>query len=76
MIIAAASGDSSGAPVKEVKTWKKHGKRWFKSLEGGRELAGKAYALGAMAQVKPQLRPLIDALTVLTAKTPKATEGG
>jgi putative ATP-dependent endonuclease of OLD family len=76
VIIAAASGDSDGAPEKEAKTWKKHGKRWFKSLEGGRELAEKAYAFGAMSEVKPSLQPLIDALTALTANTPKATEGG
>lgn len=75
-LIAAASGDSDGAPEKEAKTWKKHGKRWFKSLEGGRELADKAYVLGAMVKVKPQLRPLIDALTALTARMPKATENG
>ena len=76
LIIAAASGDPDGAPEKEAKTWKKHGKRWFKSLEGGRELADKAYVLGAMVKVKPQLQPLIDALTALTARTPKATENG
>ena len=76
LIVAAASGDPTGAPDKEAKTWKKHGKRWFKSLEGGRELAEKAYALAAMTEVKPQLQPLIDALTSLTATTPKATDGG
>lgn len=76
LIIAAASGDPKGAPDSEAKTWKKHGKRWFKSLEGGRELAQKAYALGAITKVKPQLQPLIDALTALTARTPKATDSG
>jgi putative ATP-dependent endonuclease of OLD family len=74
LIVAAASGDSDGAPERQAKTWKKHGKRWFKSLEGGRELADKAYALGAMTAVKPQLQPFIDALTALTATMPKATE--
>jgi len=29
-----------------------------------------------MVKVKPQLQPLIDALTALTARTPKATENG
>ncbi|MBB4293293.1 putative ATP-dependent endonuclease of OLD family [Rhizobium leguminosarum] len=76
LIIAAASGDPGGAPENEAKTWKKHGKRWFKSLEGGRELADKAYALGAMPEVKPQLQPLISALTALAATTSKATDGG
>ncbi|MBA8862445.1 putative ATP-dependent endonuclease of OLD family [Ochrobactrum anthropi] len=73
VIIAAASGDSHGAPEKVAKTWKKHGKRWFKSLEGGRELADKAYALGAMVEVKRLLQPLINAIT---AKTWKAVNGG
>jgi len=77
LIVAAASGDSKGAvDDKQAKTWKKHGKRWFKTLEGGRELADKAYAMGAMAKVRPQLQPLIDALEALTATTPKATESG
>jgi putative ATP-dependent endonuclease of OLD family len=76
LIIAAASGDSDGAPEGQAKTWKKHGKRWFKSIEGGRELADKAYALGAMTSVKPQLQPFINALAAMTMKTPKATENG
>ncbi|MBK3798206.1 AAA family ATPase [Azospirillum brasilense] len=76
LIVAAASGDSDGAPEGQAKTWKKHGRRWFKSLEGGRELADKAYALGAMMAVKPQLQPFINALAALTATTPKATQNG
>ena len=76
LIIAAASGGAEGAPDREAKTWKKHGKRWFKSFEGGRELADKAYGLGAMVKVKPRLQSLIDALRVLTARTPKATQNG
>jgi putative ATP-dependent endonuclease of OLD family len=76
LIVAAASGDSAGAPAGQEKTWKKHGKRWFKSLEGGRELATKAYVLGAMAAVKPQLRPFVEALAAQTATTPKASEDG
>lgn len=75
LIIAAASGDANGAPEGVAKTWKKQGKHWFKSLEGGRELAEKAYALGAMEKVLPKLRPMIDAIAALTAATPKATEG-
>ncbi len=76
LIIGAASGDSKGAPEGQAKTWKKHGKRWFKSVEGGRELAAKAYALGAMTALKPQLQPFIDLLIASTATAPKATEVG
>ncbi|WP_010657932.1 ATP-dependent nuclease [Brucella anthropi] len=73
VIIAAASGASDGAPEKVAKTWKKHGKRWFKSLEGGGELAHKAYTLGAMVEVKRLLQPLINAII---AKTWKAVDSG
>ena len=73
LIVAAASGDSDGAPAAQGKTWKKHGKRWFKSLEGGRELAEKAYTLGAMRAVKPQLQPLLNSLAALIPEAPKAT---
>lgn len=76
VIIAAASSDATGAPAAEVKTWKKHGRRWFKSLDGGRELADKAYALGAMEKVRPQFQPFIDKITTLTGETPKATRNG
>ena len=46
LIVAAASGDSAGAPADQEKTWKKHGKRWFKSFEGGRELADQSLRAG------------------------------
>jgi hypothetical protein len=45
-----------------AKTWKRHGKSWFKTLAGGEELAEKAYGLGAMATLEEVLRPLIDAI--------------
>jgi putative ATP-dependent endonuclease of the OLD family len=76
LIIAAASGATDGAPAGQEKTWKKHGKRWFKSLDGGHELAIKAYELGPMAALDAQLRPFINAVKALTAATPKATKSG
>ncbi|HMM76015.1 MAG TPA: AAA family ATPase [Gammaproteobacteria bacterium] len=62
VIIAAAGGNSEGASNEQAKTWKKHGKQWFKSVEGGRELAQKAEALGAWPQIKPALMPFLNAV--------------
>ncbi|PWS21127.1 OLD family endonuclease, partial [Enterococcus faecium] len=41
MIIAAATGSKVGAPEGQEKTWKKHAQQWFKSTDGGKELAQK-----------------------------------
>lgn len=61
VIVAAASGDGDSAPDAQTKkTWKKHGKQWFKSEEGGRELAQKAEALGVWVQIKPLLMPFLN----------------
>jgi len=62
LIIAAASGDSEGAPEGQAKSWKKHGRQWFKSDEGGWELAEKAEALGVWPQIKPMLMPFLNAV--------------
>lgn len=62
VIIAAASGNPEGAPEGQAKTWKKHGKQWFKSVEGGRELAQKAEILGVWPQLKPTVMPFINAV--------------
>src|SRR5690606_39063471 len=62
VIIAAASGDPEGAPEGQAKTWKKHGKQWFKSVEGGRELAQKAEILGVWPQLKPAVMPFLNAV--------------
>lgn len=61
LIIAAASGSPEGAlDNATAKTWKKHGRQWFKSEEGGRELARKAEALGVWPQLKPLLMPFLN----------------
>lgn len=62
LIIAAASGSPEGAPEGQAKTWKKHGKQWFKSVGGGRELAKKAEALGVWPQLKPAVMPFLNAV--------------
>lgn len=63
VIIAAASGNGdSAADAQTKKTWKKHGKQWFKSEEGGRELAQKVEALGVWPQIEPQIMPFLNAV--------------
>ena len=60
LIVAAATGSKVGAPEGQDKAWKKHAQQWFKSTDGGKELAQKMVALGAWAEIQPQLLPLIN----------------
>lgn len=63
LIVAAASGKSDDAPDPETrKEWKKHGQQWFKSKEGGRELAEKMIALGAWPALTSQFLPFLNAI--------------
>ena len=57
-----ATGSKVGAPEGQDKAWKKHAQQWFKSTDGGKELAQKMVALGAWAEVQPQLLPLVNAV--------------
>ncbi len=68
LIIAAATGSKDGAPEAQGKAWKKHSQQWFKSTDGGRELAQKMVALGAWAEIQPQLLPLINAVLVAVGR--------
>jgi putative ATP-dependent endonuclease of OLD family len=63
LIIAAATGSKDDAPDEETaKMWGRHGRRWFKSVAGGRELAEKMFALGVWPSVKPTLIPFFNAV--------------
>lgn len=64
LIVAAAIGSKEGAPAGDEKAWKKHSRHWFKSEEGGRELAQRVVALGAWDGISPQLLPLLNAILV------------
>lgn len=68
LIIAAATGSKDGAPANQEKAWKKHSQQWFKSTDGGKELAQKMVALGAWADIQPQLLPLINAVLVAVGR--------
>jgi putative ATP-dependent endonuclease of OLD family len=70
LIIEAASGSTVGAPDKDVaKAWKKHAQDWFKSEEGGEELAKKMVACGAWPTIQAKLLPLVNAV-LFYAKRP------
>ena len=62
LMIAAATGSKDGASASQEKAWKKHSQQWFKSTDGGKELAQKMVVLGAWADIQPQLLPLINAV--------------
>jgi putative ATP-dependent endonuclease of OLD family len=62
LIIAAATGSKTGAPVGGEKEWKAHERCWFKSEAGGRELAGKMAAAGVWPKFQPKLLPLLNAI--------------
>jgi len=62
LIIAAAIGKKDGAPTGKEKDWKKHSQKWFKSEEGGRELAMKMVSLGAWPYLHDDLLPFINSI--------------
>ncbi|ABE62793.1 ATP-dependent endonuclease of the OLD family-like protein [Nitrobacter hamburgensis X14] len=63
IIIAAATGDDEGAPNDEAKKeWRRHSQEWFKSLQGGAELAVKAMDLKVWPKIEADLLPFINAL--------------
>jgi putative ATP-dependent endonuclease of OLD family len=67
-MIEAATGaipdDKKECDRAEKKTLKKHAERWFKSVEGGRELATKVFGFELWPQVKNQLLPFLNAVRV------------
>ena len=69
VIIAAATGSKAGAPEKEANAWKKHSQQWFKSSQGGHELAKKMVALGAWSDIHSKLLPLINAVLVAAGRS-------
>jgi putative ATP-dependent endonuclease of OLD family len=63
IIIEAATGNADKAPTDEAhKAWRKHGARWFKSSDGGVELAIKMRQLGAWDALRPTILPLVNAI--------------
>jgi putative ATP-dependent endonuclease of OLD family len=62
LIIEAALGTVPAGREAEKNQYKSHAGIWFKSKDGGRELAGKVFSLGLWAGLKPQLLPFCNAI--------------
>jgi putative ATP-dependent endonuclease of OLD family len=68
LIVEAATGaipdDMKDAEKEKKKAWKKHSEVWFKSVEGGRELADKVFAFGLWPQLEKEILPFLNAVRV------------
>jgi len=62
LIVEAAMGTVPQDKTAEKKQYHSHGQTWFKTMEGGRELAGKVFTLGLWPTLKPQLMPFCNAV--------------
>jgi putative ATP-dependent endonuclease of OLD family len=62
LILAAALGTVPDDKLAEKRQYQAHRQTWFKSVEGGRELAGKLFSLGIWPTLKPQLMPFCNAV--------------
>jgi putative ATP-dependent endonuclease of OLD family len=62
LMIAAALGAVPADKVSAKKEYKSHGQTWFKTIEGGRELAEKVFALGIWPILRPELMPFCNAV--------------
>jgi hypothetical protein len=62
LILAAASGSVPDGKAAEKRHYQSQGKTWFKSVDGGRELAAKLFSLGLWPALKPQLLPFCNAV--------------
>ncbi|MHB8884416.1 MAG: ATP-dependent nuclease [Methylovirgula sp.] len=61
-IVEAALGAVPTGKESEKNEYKAHAGRWFKSVDGGRELAGKLFSLALWPALKPQLLPFCNAV--------------
>lgn len=66
LIIEAATGtvpeNKKDADKGEKKSLKKHAARWFKSIDGGRELAAKVFKFDVWPALETQLMPFLNAV--------------
>jgi putative ATP-dependent endonuclease of OLD family len=61
-IVEAALGTVPSGKESEKNEYKAHAGRWFKSVDGGRELVGKLFSLALWPALKPQLLPFCNAV--------------
>ncbi|MDA9426232.1 ATP-dependent nuclease [Bradyrhizobium sp. CCBAU 53380] len=72
LIIDAAMGvvPDAIADKGEKKQFKEHQKKWFKSYEGGRELADKVFSFGVWPHIKDRLLPFLNAVRAIDGLPP------
>ncbi|MGA8611095.1 MAG: AAA family ATPase [Xanthobacteraceae bacterium] len=68
-IVEAALGTVPIGRESEKNEYKAHAGRWFKSVDGGRELAGKLFSLALWPALKPQLLPFCNAVRTAVGLT-------
>jgi putative ATP-dependent endonuclease of OLD family len=68
-IVGAALGTVPTAKESEKNEYKAHAARWFKSVDGGRELADKLFSLALWPALKPQLLPFCNAVRMAVGLT-------
>ncbi len=77
VIIAAATGqipeEIRGAGREVVNPYRGHAKKWFKSEEGGRELAEKVFSLCVWPKIKRKVLPFINAIRVSIGLDPQSS---
>lgn len=74
-MIEAAMGhvpDAKKGDREERKRFEQHARAWFKSYEGGRELAQKMIELGAWPALRPELMPFLNAVRGIAKLPPIA----
>ena len=62
VIVAAAKGTVPAGKQAERRQYQAHGQTWFKSYNGGRELAMKVFSFRVWPTLKPQLMPFCNAV--------------
>lgn len=71
VMLAAATGSKAGASDKATeKAWAKHAQKWFKSVEGGEELAEKVFSMGLWPSLEAEMLPFLNALRALAGEEP------
>ena len=62
IMLAAALGEVPADKTADKKHYQSHSQNWFKTVDGGRELATKVFAFGIWDNLKPQLLPFCNAI--------------
>jgi putative ATP-dependent endonuclease of the OLD family len=68
-IVEAALGTVPTGKESEKNEYKAHAGQWFKSNDGGRELAGKLFSLALWPALRPQLLPFCNAVRTAVGLT-------